>query len=546
MKKYLLISAAIAATFPSFSQSAMDGYQISQPDMKGTARFMSMAGAFGALGGDLTTLNQNPAGIGVYRNSDIGFTLDLDCQSSTAKSFLGSNHKDSQTKFLLNNIGYVAAFRISGNAFLNFGFSFNKSASFNRRFKGGMNLQNSLSNYIAGITNSEDIPVSYLEQTNNYDPYNPWNGDYAAPWISILGYEGYLISPTGDEESPDWKGQFGNGTSGIGRFNVLEKGHTDEYNISIGGSVNNVFFWGMDFGITSMDYKSETTWGESIDNYYMTDGGYSVSQIKNNRADWDLYNYYRAKSTGFNYKLGVIIKPIQELRLGFAFHTPTWYNVDESYYARVRYQYPGTQIRAGEKYTNDGYTAYNSYKFHTPWKFIASIAGVIENRFILSFDYEWAGYNGMKYSNNDDDFYYDWTSYSDQFSGVNSDVKNYYKNQNTFRIGAEYRITPRISARAGYSFVSSPVKSAAKDGKETIYTAGTRTSFMFDNNTHYITCGLGYRYQKFYVDAAYVFKQRESEWHAFPQDPSTPSIQSPNSKITTDHSQIILTMGVKF
>ena len=50
----------------AYGQGAIDAYRISQPDMKGTARFMGMGGAFSALGGDLSTLSQNPAGIGIY------------------------------------------------------------------------------------------------------------------------------------------------------------------------------------------------------------------------------------------------------------------------------------------------------------------------------------------------------------------------------------------------------------------------------------------------------------------------------------------------
>ena len=58
---------ALAGAVPavSFAQSAIDAYNLSQSDLRGTSRFMSMAGAFGALGGDLSTLTQNPAGIGV-------------------------------------------------------------------------------------------------------------------------------------------------------------------------------------------------------------------------------------------------------------------------------------------------------------------------------------------------------------------------------------------------------------------------------------------------------------------------------------------------
>jgi len=137
MNKKIILALCVASPFAVMAQSALDAFQFSQPDLKGTARFMSMGGAFGALGGDMSVLDQNPAGIGVYRSSDASFTLNLDCQSSTAKS-QGASVTDNQTKFLLNNIGYIATFK-TDNAILpnvNIGFSYNKSASFNRRYSG--------------------------------------------------------------------------------------------------------------------------------------------------------------------------------------------------------------------------------------------------------------------------------------------------------------------------------------------------------------------------------------------------------------------------
>ena len=87
------------------AQSAIDAYSLSQGDLRGTARFMSMAGAFGALGGDLSTLNQNPAGIGVYRSSEIGVTVDFDMQSMKTDNF----YKDNHTHVYCNNFGYVGS-----------------------------------------------------------------------------------------------------------------------------------------------------------------------------------------------------------------------------------------------------------------------------------------------------------------------------------------------------------------------------------------------------------------------------------------------------
>ena len=104
MKRNIIVLSFLSASIGfGYAQSAIGAYSVSQPDMKGTARYMGMAGAFGALGGDLTSISQNPAGIGVYRSNDVGFTLDLDLQNSTTQNE-GKQYKIDETKFLLNNI----------------------------------------------------------------------------------------------------------------------------------------------------------------------------------------------------------------------------------------------------------------------------------------------------------------------------------------------------------------------------------------------------------------------------------------------------------
>lgn len=59
--RYGLALAALCSSSMLFSQGVVDALKYSQQDIRGTARYMGMAGAFGALGGDITTLSQNPA-----------------------------------------------------------------------------------------------------------------------------------------------------------------------------------------------------------------------------------------------------------------------------------------------------------------------------------------------------------------------------------------------------------------------------------------------------------------------------------------------------
>lgn len=546
-KSTLLALCLAGAPALAMAQSAVDALRFSQQDMNGTARFMSMGGAFGALGGDLTTLSQNPAGIGVYRNSEIGLTMNLNMMSSNSES-AGFSTKMNQTKFLLNNIGGVLTLRIPSKAVpnLNFGFTYNRTASFYRKYGGHLgNISNSMTNWMAGVANSHELTVGDVTTDRFYDPYHPEDGGYAAPWIAILGYDSYFINPEGDPDNPTWKGQFGQGTSGVANYWTAESGGVDSFNIAIGGNFGNMVFWGMDFDITSLSYNLYSRYQEVLDGAYVQ----SSNGVEQTTSDWSLTNYYNVSGTGFAYKLGLIFRPIQEFRVGFAFHTPTYYNLNEAFSADTDYSYNGEDFNG--QTTNNGRPGTNDYRFRTPWHMIVSAAGVIGNNLIISADYEWTQTSKMHFK--DPTYLYDdyWgvsfprvDSY-DYVGGINDNIKEYCKNQNTFRIGAEFRVTPQFSVRAGYSNISSPVKESAANGSTVIQTAGTMPEFRFDNSTNYYTAGLGFRTGGFYADLAYVHKQQSAGWHAFTTD-GIGSESSPSAHVNFTSNQVLLSLGYKF
>lgn len=536
-----------------------------QQDIKGTARFMSMGGAFGAIGGDMSTLSYNPAGIGIYRRSEIGLSMDFNFQN-TSTEFPGVTQTEDNFKFLLNNGGYIGAMRLNNSTMPNFnwGVTYNRKANFNRKFSGvAPNLTNSVSDYIAGVANNSDVLEEDVISSNTFDPYQATQ--YPAPWITILGYDSYFISPSSDNQSnPQWVGQFDNYTSGTGYLSVIEKGGIDEYNIALGGNIKDVVFWGMDFGIMNLDYKRQTLWGESLSNANVNLGN-GMSRYD---ADWDLYNEYRVKGTGFNYKLGVIVKPIQELRLGFAFHTPTWYGLTEKYYANTTFSYSknGNVVENIGAETNNGYDGVNDFNFRTPWRFIGSIAGVFGNNLILSADIDWTAMQYMHFATPTYyDYWYDdgydyWPApakapepyaSSDPYYYTNKDVKDYYQTSTTVRIGAEYRVIPQFSIRAGYAYTSSPVKSDVREGGATIYPSDPNPSYEFDNDINYVSFGLGYRYQAFYIDLAYMYRARKSEWHAFSPNIGDAAYAGsyqggPVAKVTSKDNQLVVSMGFRF
>lgn len=574
MKNFFTILSLLGISSVACAQSITSAYTVSAPELRGTARFMSMGGAFGALGGDLSCIGQNPGGIGIYRSNEIGLTLDLDAQEAKSQSF-GFSTSDNTTRFNLNNLGAVFTMKLYNDVMpnINFGFTYNKAASFNRHYKGGIpNLNNSISNYIAGLCNSGDLNEADVSFGDSYNPYNPPAGSRNVPWLTVLGYYGFLTTPEGDADAPHWYGQFGEGTTGTGAFDVLEKGSIDEYNIALGGNINNKVFWGMDFDITTLDYRIQSAWSESLDKAYVYDP--NREQVVRTSSDFTLYDNYKMSGTGFNFKLGVIVKPIQELRLGLAFHTPTFYTLTETYSdTHLNFKYP-FKTQFNSEYANDGYPVANDFNFRTPWRVIASVAGVIGSNFIISADYEWDCYKSMKFSEADpwgySDPWYDWdnpwngwgdwyyapskssipegaprANYNNPNDYANAKIKEIYQNTSTIRLGAEYRVIPSFSLRAGYGFTTSPVTADAKDLRVEVPGTGLMTNYTLNNTTSNISCGFGYKTGGFYADFAYVFRHSSSEYF-----PYAPDIYDPanvvKSKLTFNTSNIVMSVGYKF
>lgn len=534
MKKFAIAFGLLALPVTLFAQSAISAYQLTGNDLRGTARFMSMGGAFTALGGDLSSLNQNPAGIGVYRSSDVGLSLDLNLASSTVDDGIyNGTWKEKNTFFYCNNFGYIGASSTGSSVmpFFQWGASYSRIASFDRTYAGSYaSLGTSMSNYIANFSNGYN--PDDLGESSYYDPY--W--DSSADWLSILGFNSYIINPVGNTSQYNGLFQYGSPTTkpttGNAEFMVRERGHIDEYSINFGGNFIDKIYWGLGFGITEIDFKQDAFYDEELQNARIASASGMGNRTEIGDAYYSLGNWKHVNGAGFNVKFGLIFKPINELRLGVAIHSPTWYNLTERYNGDIYYNYT-SKVGEGTAYSDD---AYFDWKLRSPWRLTAGVATVLGGRFIASVDYEMAAYDQMNVGDN-----------YGPFNFVNNDIKAYYQTCNTIRAGLEFRLTPSFSARVGFAQSFSGVKSDVLDGYEYVSTSGTNPAYTFNRDTRYITAGLGYRYKWFYADLAYVNKHLSSTYQPFSSfDDGTDWIYAPYSDFTTTENNIVLTLGVRF
>ena len=131
----LLLLATIFSCGVIKAQGEMDAYKFSKNDLTGTARSVSMGGAFGALGGDISGVSINPAGIGIYKNSEIVTTLNF--QNTKTQTELNTGKiDDSKFKFTFDNLAFVSVFPLNSDVApsLNIGFSYNRLKNFDRKY----------------------------------------------------------------------------------------------------------------------------------------------------------------------------------------------------------------------------------------------------------------------------------------------------------------------------------------------------------------------------------------------------------------------------
>jgi len=480
MKRNLLfIIACLIYTF-AFGQGEMDAYRYSSSDLSGTARGQAMGGAFGALGGDMTGVSINPAGIGIYRSSEVVANMSITSPIINDKTI-----QESNTTFHFDNLSYVGYYPLVKGSMLNlnFGFNYSRVKSFEQRYSASQkNMKSSLTDYIVGLTDG----VHHGIWNGNSDSY------YSNPdlyWLSILAWDGYLINEKKNTNNK-YESILKENEQVSPSLKVSEKGKIETYDFTIGSNVSNVFYWGATISITDLAYLMTSSYEE----HFLGDGG-----------SFKLNNYLETKGGGIQLKTGVILRPTDAIRLGLAYHSPVWYTMTDYYQAYIN---PNLTPRG---INNAGLTetpnSSLNYYFRTPGSLTFSIATVLGTQAILSFDYENKNYASMNLKDNDGN---DWKN-------VNKIISEDYKNTSTIRTGVEFRFTPQFSGRAGYVWSQNPYRQNITSTGEVVVPAGTVPHYTLSNCATYLTTGFGFRFTpQFYGDFALVYRTQNDDLYYFP------------------------------
>lgn len=497
MKKIFLSFAIGLCAFTSQSQNINEILLYSKEDLNGTARFRAMSGAFGALGGDFSALNVNPAGSVVFSNNQVGFTIS-NYNVKNNSNYFGVSTNQNDNAFDINQLGGVYVFenedKSSGWSKFAVALNYDNINNYdNSIFTAGINPTTSVANYFLGYANG--IPLSTVNGIDFFYGDLFYNEQQA-----YLGYQSFLINSTDDSNLGNTT--YTSNVAPGGNYYQENAISTSGYNgkLSFNGSAlyKDRLMVGVNLNAHFSDYRKRTSFFESNNNNSSTD--YLVERVRFNN---DLYTY----GNGFSFQIGTIYKATKEFRLGLAYQSPTWMRYTDELSQSISSVRSNVDGELAANVVNPRLTMiYEPYRMRTPGKFTGSAAYVFGKTGLLSFDYAVKDYSNAAFTPDSD------------FRDQNDLVANVLGVSNEFRFGGEYKIK-QLSLRAGYRYEESPFKNGETIGDLTGYSGG-----------------IGYNFGEIKVDLAYSFSERDYYQNMFDQGLTSAY------KVNAKNSNISLTM----
>lgn len=509
----MLMVAMVATTGTIYAQSAQyvgDAIRFSNSNYGSSARFKAMGNANVGVGGDMSSLGGNPAGLGLFTRSEFSLTPELNMAGSKS-NYLGEANKGNETKMNLNHIGvvwYNPSFRPQGQdtkkGLLStvVGIGYNRNNDFNQHYTyGGNNTANSMRNYFAELANSSKdgsgtIPRNSLEDM----AFNSYLINYD------IGGKGMYSA-----DAPIANKQLKNETT---------SGSTSELDFSGALNISNQVYIGASIGVVNVRYISNSEYLETgtVNPYDNTPPAGQLpgfTGTENYRLSY--VQSQETKGSGINARLGVIFRPVSNFRIGATLQTPTWLSIDDNYAEVLNNNLTGGTNTFNSNNKPNSYPF--SYNLRTPLKGSLGASYVFGGQALLSADIDFIDYSSTRFSD------IDGGPESETIRANNAGIREMYTSAINYRVGGEYKIQD-LSVRAGFGINGSPIKE--DDDK------------LFE--TKYYSAGLGYRFNEYYVDLAYQRVESQNRMSSYALNDNT----QPVANIKNGNNNVFLTFGLRF
>jgi hypothetical protein len=487
MKNLTILITAILFSSNIYSQLyLLDGQMIGTNTYGSSSRNVALGGATTALGGDLGSISQNPASIGVFRTGEFSFTPQFSGINSS-NTYLNEKKTANKYDFSLGNLGVVFNYNTGNDV---------DWVSFN--FAMGYNMINNLTdNYsFHGNTSNTSLLnefVNYANTTPINLPLDAYREGLASDLRVILNDDLGFYSPY-DNQNIEQTHYF------------KREGNSKDYYFGLGANYNHKLYIGGTVNIRSSNYEEKTSHTEFEPTY----------------DDFKSYTFnktYTTTSNGYSANIGLIYRPIESIRLGASLHSPI--------ISKVNQQMNTNMIVDGETYYPEnayGETldaAEDNFFVSTPWKAELGAAYMFLQHGLISFDYEFTDYRDMNFSEGD---------YPNNIDYANTQSTAIFKATHNIRVGAEARMGSTY-LRGGYALYQSPFAS---------------TNLDVDGKSHVISDksiysgGIGFKGNGFFVDFTYSYATK-NEWYKMYDD-----INLSNAKMYVTAGTFMTTVGLKF
>ena len=484
MKKALLIIFILSLSLFSIAQNSGDAYRYSSYSNTGTSRFMGLSGAMGSVGADLSTLNYNPAGMGIYKSSEYVFAPRY-LYNSTQADYNGqtrSSHRDNLNYGLFGVVSTIPLFNsvnpnTQGWKFMQFGFSYSRVDN----YRSDIFIEGESYGGSKVFEWQDDAQGSYPDDLNVFGSALAWetylldtiNG-YPNNYITAVPVDGVYHS-----------------------YSSYSEGYKNEMTFALSGNYNDRLFVGTSMVFSFLRYNNTTILTETA--------------LKNPaNYEFDYFKYREELSTagnGFNAKFGLIYLISPAIRVNAAFHTPTWfYNMNDYYFTRV-----DSKMGDGQTYYQSSPNGSFDYKLTTPLRAMGGVSVFVQNMGFISVDYEYMDFGSAYFTDR----------YS-SFSKTNQEIKDVYTGTHSLRIGGELRLQP-FFVRGGYGLSTSAVNPDINE--------------LFDSQ---YSLGIGYRAGGFSFDFAFMRKRHSQNYYMYNSNYVNPAYLESNTNYFS------ATMGFKF
>ncbi|AJH16200.1 OmpP1/FadL family transporter [Myroides profundi] len=506
---YTLVSSILLSAAAYAQETApTDVMRYNQSDLNGTARFRGMSGAFGAVGGDLSATNINPAGGAIFNYNTAAFSLSYLARNNKA-NYYGTNTSKKYDGLDLGQMGAVFVFNNYNDkaTMKKFTIGLNYESTKNLRndilFR-GTNTHNSLGDYFLNMANESKIPHNVAQPKGSSAEQDYMYAGQQAGFIgqqTYLAHEAFLINKGSQDGT--YTANYNQNSQYNQARSFSNSGFTNKFAANFAAQLGQRFYVGANLNIHVVDYTQSSLAQETI----ATPGGRGSIQ------SMGYFNEVYTYGTGFSFNIGAIGQITESLRAGVAYESPTWYSLKDELIQGL------STSRVGE---NDAIVdprvvnVFDRYRLRTPSKYTGSLAYIFKDKGLISVDYTFKDYSNNEFRPKGNDTYY----------GLNQGINTMMTGASEVRIGGEY-IIKQVSLRAGYRFEQSPYK---KDYK------------MYGDLNGY-SAGIGYTFGSSRLDLSY--SRTSQSYNSYLVDTTgTNPYQAANIK-TTDNF-VSLTYNINF